>query len=50
MKVVVVEIRDKLAVVLCDDGRVYKIKNKNDKYRIGQIIEVKKWKLTKGIM
>jgi len=50
MKFVVVEIRDKQAAVLCENGRIYKIKNKNNKYEIGQTIEIRKWKLTKGIL
>jgi hypothetical protein len=47
MKVVVVEIKNKQTAVLCEDGCIYKIKNKN--YTSGQIIEIKKRKLTKGI-
>jgi hypothetical protein len=39
MKAVVVEIRDKFAAVLSDDGRIVKITNKN--YEIGQVIEMK---------
>ncbi|MDD4779364.1 MAG: hypothetical protein PHT02_01990 [Tissierellia bacterium] len=46
MKAVIVEIRDKYAAALSDDGRIYKIKNEN--YIIGQRIEVKKKIFNKG--
>ncbi len=40
MKAIVVEIRDKLAAVLSDDGGMYRIKNNN--FTVGQVIEMKK--------
>lgn len=40
MKAVIVEIRDKFAAALSDDGCIVKIKNKD--YAIGQVIEMKK--------
>lgn len=40
MKAIVVEIRDALAAVLSDDGSMYRVKN--NKYTVGQVIEMKK--------
>lgn len=39
MKAVVVEIKEKYVAILCDDGRFYKIKNKN--YVTGQELILK---------
>lgn len=40
MKAIVVEIRDKLAAVLSDDGGMYRIRNNN--FTVGQVIDMKK--------
>ena len=48
MKAVIVEKRGDFAVVLCDNGSIIRIKNKN--CDIGQVIEMKKSKLNRKLI